>query len=267
MAKKKLPPFDKYYHYIKAVQSPDIDCDFITSTYKSLRGKKPKILREDFCGTHAICCDWVKRNKENVAYGIDLDLEPIRYGQKHYASKLKPDQLERLHILNENVLSASTPKVDVINALNFSYYLFKNRTLLRHYFKSCRKNLKKDGLLILDSFGGSHCYERNEERTRISGGKFDYFWEQSGFDPITNETVFYIHFKRDGEKKRERVFKYDWRVWTIPEIREIMIEAGFRRTYVYWEGTTKRGYGDGIFRRREKGDECEAWIAYIVGEM
>lgn len=261
---KKITPFDKYEHYLKAVQSPEVDCDFLFNTYKSLRGKPGRVLREDFCGTHAISCAWVERNRENYAIGVDLDKEPLSYGQWHYASQLNDEEQKRLAVYNQNVLRAVTPKADVIAALNFSFFIFKTRPILRHYFKKCYANLKRDGLLVVDCFGGPAAWEAGEDKFRIR--KFDYFWEQAKFNAISNEALFYIHFKRDGERKREKVFRYDWRMWTIPEIREVMMEAGFRRTHVYWEGSNKRGFGNGVFRPREKGDECDAWIAYVVGE-
>ena len=105
--------------------------------------------------------------------------------------------------------------------------------------------------------------EPNEEET--DHGDVSYYWDQDSFDPVTNEAMFYIHFKRKGEKKREKMFTYDWRMWTIPEIREIMEEAGFKETRVYWEGTTEDGDGDGEFKAVTKGEDCEAWVSYVVG--
>ncbi len=247
-----------------AVQSPEADCQFISDTFKQIKGKRPHDLREDFCGTFAICCAWVKRNKHNRALGIDLDPEPIEYGKTHYLTKLKEEQQGRVEIKQGSVMNAQSRPMDVIIAFNFSFYLFKSRLMLRRYFKKALSGLRHDGLLIVDCFGGKDCQEANEEHSKISG--FDYYWEQSGFNPITHEAMFHIHFKRKGEKKRERVFSYDWRLWTIPEIREIMLEAGFKRTHVYWEGTTRAGTGDGNFKKREIGEECNGWVAYVVAE-
>ena len=47
--------------------------------------------------------------------------------------------------------------------------------------------------------------------------------------------------------------------------REIMEEAGFKETRVYWEGTTEDGDGDGEFKAVTKGEDCEAWVSYVVG--
>lgn len=260
----KNKPFDKYLYYKKSVQSPETDVEFISDTYKELRGKDAKVLREDFCGTFSICCEWVKLKKSHTAIGIDLDPEPIHYGKNNYYSSLTEEQKSRVEVHEKNVMDSSLPKADVVSAQNFSYFIFKSRDVLRSYFENAYKTLNDDGLLIVDCFGGSQCQEANEEET--DHGDFSYFWDQDKFDPITNEALFFIHFKRKGEKKREKVFVYDWRMWSIPEIREVMEEAGFKTTHVYWEGTDKDGDGNGEFTQVESGEECESWVAYIAAE-
>lgn len=256
-------PFDKYRYYIDSVQAPDVDTDFFLEVYREVRKKSPTSLREDFCGSFAVCCEWVKKNPKFHAIGIDLDPEPIQWGRENNLSKLTPQQKNRVAVMQANVLDPELLVTDIVVAQNFSYFLFKTRESLKAYFKNVFKTLESDGIFITDCFGGSACYEPNEEETVFKN--FSYFWDQDSFHPITNEAVFYIHFKRKGEKKRMKVFTYDWRLWTIPEIREIMQEVGFSKTLVYWEGTTKSGEGDGNFKATEKGEHCESWIAYIVG--
>jgi len=256
--------FDKYALYMHSVQSADGDVVFFRKVYRELRGKDPITLREDFCGTFALCCEWAKLNKKHKAVGLDLDPEPLQYGRDHVLTELSPMQAKRVQVYEMNVLESGAPKADITVALNFSYFLFKTRILLREYFRQSFKNLKPGGIFMVDVFGGSACGHENEEKT--NQGKFTYFWHQHGFDPVTARAKFSIHFQMRGERKVEDVFTYDWRMWTIPEIREVMLEAGFKRTHVYWEGTNKKGGGNGVFTRTEKGEECEAWIAYIVGE-
>lgn len=256
--------FDKYSYYLKSVQSPDNDVDFLSKTYKELKGKLAHTLREDFCGTFKIACEWVKYHKNNQAIGIDIDPEPIEYGKNNYLSQLTDDQKSRVKIVQESVTNNNLPKADIIAAQNFSYYLFKKRADLLEYFKNTYKAVNENGIFVIDSFGGPRCQEENEEETEHDG--FSYFWDQDSFDPVTNYAQFYIHFKRKGEKKRERVFSYDWRMWTIPELKEIMEEAGFKKIHVYWEGSDDDGDGDGEFSRVTTGEECESWVAYVVGE-
>tara|TARA_B100001094_G_scaffold308029_1_gene340259 strand:+ start:900 stop:1694 length:795 start_codon:yes stop_codon:yes gene_type:complete len=254
--------FDKYAYYQKAVQSPNDDADFIEKAYWRARGREAKIMREDFAAAFALTCSWTRKNEQHVGIAVDFDQEPLDYGKKHYLSKLNPDQQSRVQVLQENVLKPELPKADVIAALNFSYMGFKERNILKDYFKNCLDTLNEDGILMLDCFGGAGTQEPNVHETEHDN--FSYYWDQDTFNPVTNESQFYIHFKLKGEKKRERVFSYDWRLWSLTELRDLLQEVGFKSTVVYWEGTDDDGDGDGIFTPTETGDECESWVAYIV---
>lgn len=256
--------FDKYQYYLDSVQSPEDDVVFLRDTYKKITGKEPNMLSEDFCGTFSICCEWVKLNKNYKAVGVDLSEEPIEYGKQNILPKLNKEQQDRVMIINANVLDKKLPSADLIAAMNFSYFLFKTRPQLKEYFENAYRRLNKGGVMFADCFGGSERGEDLEEETEHDD--FSYFWHQKDWNPITNEANFAIHFKRDGEKKRKDVFTYDWRMWSIPEIREMMEEVGFSKTWVYWEGTDEDGEGNGEFTPSEEGEDCEGWIAYIVGQ-
>lgn len=267
-AKKKpqlpLENFDKYEYYRRSVQSPENDVEFFSKVFRELKGREALSFREDFCGTHSLSCEWVKLGDKHTAVGIDLDPEPIAYGQKKYFSKLKEEQKKRLEVVQANVLQEGISKTDIVSASNFSYFIFKERQLLLKYFRNAYLNCKDDGIFLVDCFGGPKCQEANEEETEHED--FSYFWDQDNFDPITNYALFHIHFQVKGFAKMEKVFTYDWRMWSIPEIREVMTEAGFRKTHVYWEQSDENGDGNGEFERTELGEECEAWIAYVVAE-
>jgi SAM-dependent methyltransferase len=262
--KSKNKEFDKYWYYNKSVQSADVDVQFFKDSYKELKNKKPQSFREDFCGTFKLSCEWVKLDPSFESYGVDLDPEPIEYGKENYLPKLKDSEIERIHIAEGNVLDEGLPQTDIVAACNFSYFIFKERATLKKYFSNTLKTLNEDGIFILDIFGGSQCYEPNEEETEHDG--FSYFWDQDSFDPVTNDAQFYIHFKVKGQKKHKKAFSYDWRLYSIPEIRDLLLEVGFKNVHVYWEGTDEDGDGDGNFKRVTQGEDCESWVAYIVGE-
>lgn len=261
---KKNKEFDKYWYYNKSVQSADVDVKFFKSTYKELKGKKPKVFGEDFCGTFKLSCEWAKLDDSFVSYGVDLDPEPIAYGKENYLPKLSDNQIERVQIQEGNVLDSGLPQADIIAACNFSYQIFKERKVLKQYFENAKSRLNDDGLFILDIFGGSQCYEPNEEETEHDG--FSYFWDQDSYDPVTNNAQFYIHFKVKGQKKVREAFSYDWRMYSIPELKDILEEAGYKNVHVYWEGTDEDGEGDGEFKRVTQGEDCESWVAYLVAE-
>jgi SAM-dependent methyltransferase len=255
MGRKK--EFDKFDLYQKSVQSPDVDTRFFFNLYKRLRKRKPRTLREDFCGTFANLCAWVKLAPNLHGLGIDLDKKPISWGRKHNLPKLSSTQAARVHVIQGDVLKVKVPKVDIITALNFSYFCFWERELLLAYFRRCHATLGPRGIFLVDCFGGSECQGPSTDKTRKRG--FWYYWEQKSFDPISYLAKFYIHFKQDGKRVRKRVFTYEWRMWTLPELQEIMTDAGFRETLVYWEGD------DGEFRHAVRGEPDAAWIAYVVG--
>jgi SAM-dependent methyltransferase len=258
-------PFDKYDYYLRSVQSPEEDAIFFRDAFiESFPGKKPLIFREDFCGTFALCCEWVKLNARHAAIGLDLDKEPLEYGKTHLLSQLSPAQQKRINLREANVLGKKLPQADIIGALNFSYFLFKDRKTLLNYFENCYRALRNPGLLIIDCFGGPSTLAVNEDRT--DHGEFVYYWDQSTFNPVTHESLFHIHFRIKGEKRREKVFTYDWRLWTLPELTDLLRDAGFKKVHVYWEGTTKKGEGDGVFKRSNVGDDSEGWIAYLTAE-
>ena len=268
MIKRKIKtgkiPFDKYWHYRHSVQSPEMDVRFLQRCYRQLKKQTAFIFREDFCSTFALSCEWVKMGRNYKAICVDIDKEPLEYGKKKYLPILKPHQSQRIQIVQSNVLKTNLPKANIIGVFNFSYFIFKERKTLKRYFSNCLKCLKSKGIFVLDCFGGSGCYESNEEEEKHKD--FTYFWDQENFDPISHNAMFRIHYKRRGEKKRKNVFSYDWRMWGIPEIRDLLDEVGFRKSHVYWEGNNKHGEGNGKFRRSTKGEECESWIAYIIAE-
>lgn len=265
-AAKTERPFDKYFYYSESVQSPEEDMTFADEVYKELNGGTAKTMREDFCGTFLNCGAWVARGKGKIAHGVDLDPEPLEWGkQSPRYLKLPKEQQARINLHQMDVLGKGLPKADVICGLNFSYFIFKDRPTLLAYFKNCHASLTKKGVLILDLFGGSRSYEINEEEIEYEEPEnYSYFWDQSTFDPLTHFSTFHIHFRREGEKKRKNVFTYDWRMWTAPELKDLLVEAGFSDVHFYWEGSLSDGSGDGNFKITETGEDCPSWVAYIA---
>lgn len=262
----KAVPFDKYNFYTRSVQSPETDVEFFEQTFRRLKKRKPEYFMEDFCGTFRLSCEWIKLNKGYKSVGVDLDTEPLNYGYQNYFTELNSEQRTRLELINASVLDKNLPKADIVAACNFSYYLFKKRADLKAYFSAARQRVRKDGIYIVDCFGGPACQLPNEEETVHKG--FSYFWHQESFNPITHEALFHIHFKEKGKAKRRKVFSYDWRLWTLPELQEILLEAGFKNPTVYWEGTESNGVdGNGIFSPTVSGEACEAWVCYIISEV
>jgi hypothetical protein len=152
--------------------------------------------------------------------------------------------------------------------MNFSYWLLKHRAALKRYFKRVRRTLKDDGVFFLDAYGGYDSYRviTEERAIEYDGGDFTYIWEQEEYDPITGRLVCHIHFAFPDGSRLERAFTYDWRLWSLPEIRELLDEAGFKRVMCYWQGWDQDGNPDGIFTPVEEGEPDAGWIAYLTAE-
>jgi len=256
---------DKYALYHNSVQNPEADIDFMKKAWKrKFEPDRFVTMREDFCGTFANTVAWVRENPKHVGVGIDLDPEPISYGKKHYLSKVSSDEKARVTIIEGNVLQKNLPRADVVCAFNFSYYIIQDRKTLLAYFSNVFRSLNKQGMFILDCFGGSKTHVSNDHRVNFPKQKYTYSFEQKSFDPIQSRATFAIHFLFKSGRSLKNAFTYDWRMWTIKEIRELMEEAGFSSSIVLWEGLKKDGTGNGVFRTRERGEECESWTGYIA---
>jgi len=259
---------DRHRLYELSVQCAEAEIDFVDDTFKKLRGRRARLLREDFCGTSNVCCEWVRRRKENRAIGVDLDEEVLDWGRLHRLDKLKASRRRRIELLREDVLKVKTESVEIVSAMNFSYWLFKERTQLKRYFTQVREQLTEDGILFMDAYGGYDAYREIDEEREIEDGEsyFTYVWEQAKYDPVSGHLICHIHFDFEDGSRMERAFSYDWRLWSLPEIRELLDEAGFRKVGVYWQGFDKQGEPDGIFVPVEEGEADAGWICYIVAE-
>ncbi len=266
---------DRFVLYQKAVQSPESDIEFYDQTYRQLRGKKPMVLREDFCGTALLSVEWCKTDPERRAIGVDLCEETLDWGREHNVMFAGADTADRVTLIHGNVLDAPQEKVDVTCAMNFSYCCFKTRDQLRGYFENARRGLKDDGLLVLDLIGGTETMDALEEEREVDDEDFTYIWDQDRFNPITHEMSCFIHFAFEDDSRIDRAFSYDWRVWGIPEIRELLEEAGFSKVRVYWEEFEDSDddddeedelEGTGEYYEQTEVENQESWICYIVAE-
>jgi hypothetical protein len=254
---------DRYELYLQAVQAPDVDAEFARDVYRREFDRRATRLREDFCGTAAICCEWVKLHDDNRAWGVDLDPEPLQWGRENNLAALKKKQRRRVELIEGDVRTVETPPVDVVMAQNFSYFLFEERATLVSYFQSVHQRLDESGLLILDVYGGPEAVRESIEETEHDD--FTYCWDQDGFDPISRRARCHIHFDFPDGSRMERAFTYEWRMWTLPELREALADAGFAATSVWWEGTDEEtGEGDGEYTPQESAEADDAWVAYVV---
>lgn len=266
---------DRHLLYEAAVQSPEADLEFFDQVFRSVHGRGFTRFREDFCGTAALSTTYVKQSGTHRALCVDLDRPTLDWGTEHYLSTLTPAQRERIELRCADVRDVESPRSELTCALNFSYGVFKTRDELRKYFESARRGLEPGGVFVVDAFGGTEAMDEMEEDRDVDAGTsvaglempaFTYVWEQARFNIVDHHMACFIHFELDDGTRLDRAFHYEWRVWTLPELLELMREAGFADAGAYLEGwDEEEDDGDGLFERRDELDNQEGWVGYVVG--
>ena len=255
---------NRYRLYELSVQCPEAEIEFADTTYASIRGHRATVLREDFCGTARVCCQWVRLRRKNRAIGVDIDRKVLTWGQRHNVDRLSPAMANRVELIRGSVLEVQTKPPDILLATNFSYWVFSQRSLLKDYFLRVRHTLAEKGILFLDAYGGYDAFREIVEERELDG--FTYIWEQAKYEPVSGNLICHIHFAFPDESRIDRAFSYRWRLWTLPEIRELLDEAGFSRVTVYWQGFDEDDKPDGIFVPADEGEADAGWICYLTAE-
>lgn len=255
---------DRHELYETAVQDPESDADTLARFYKRFRKRDAMILREDFCGTATLSTAWAKSKKGRRSIGIDLDLPTMHWGRKRHIEPAGPEVERRVRLHHANVLDGVGGKADITCALNFSYCVFQQRADLLAYFRVARRKLAADGIFALDVLGGTE--SMGEELMERGYDGFTYQWEQTEFCALTHHLLCHIHFVFPDGSMLRRAFTYDWRLWTVPELRDLLYEAGFSKVHLLWERTDDEGEGTGAYYEPKIVENQESWWTYIVAE-
>lgn len=217
--------YNKHDLYELCVQSPKD----LVPLLRAIHGNDPVNLGEDFAGTAAVSHLWVKRAGCS-AIAVDLDEDSLSRRGEH----------ERIVKHLCDVREANDP-CDLLFVGNFSIGYLHSRAELVEYLTHARERLAaSNGVFVCDTYGGESAYTLGgvHRAHPMPGGKLcRYTWEQHAADPTTGFVTNLIHFRveRAGviEFELEDAFVYEWRLWSIPELRDAMEDAGFSETQVF----------------------------------
>jgi SAM-dependent methyltransferase len=266
-AKLSLPRrgADKHRLYELAVQDVDFEVEFAFAQYERRRGRPPRTLREDFCGSALMACRWVEEHPKCRAIALELDPEVLNWARTHNVEPLGP-AANRVDLRQANVLSVTRPKADVIQAFNFSYYLFDTFPALIEYFTCVRRSLAPGGIVMVDAYGGLESQQPFEERrtVRSPAGTFEYIWEQVDFNPIDNRALGHIHFEFKDGMRLNKAFTFEWRMYSPAEVSDALEAAGFVDIEVLWDHAKSDDYTD--FRPTLRAENRPGWWTYIIAE-
>jgi len=227
-------PPDRFDLYELCVQSPDL----LAGLLRAIHEREPEVLCEDFCGTAALSREWGRTGGRAVAF--DLDEETLARALKRIA-ELGLAERVGVHHADVRALGAGDhAPADVLFVGNFSIGEIHDRSSLVQYLKAAFERTAPGGVFVCDTYGGetSFLVGDTQREYRTNGRRVLYRWEQREANPLTGMVIDAIHFRvvgRSGELEADfpDAFVYEWRLWSVPELRDAMLEAGFESTAVY----------------------------------
>jgi SAM-dependent methyltransferase len=245
---------DPFLLYELSVTSPDHLAKFLYAVH----GKAPRVLGEDFSGTAALSRGWIRYKKHLRAVAVDQD----------QATLDRVEGMARLKKVASDVRKVRD-RADVIAATNFPICYWHTRRDLLKYLRHVRRRLNKRGVFVADLYGGPHALKTGRRTKTVplpEGGALTYIWDQQSVDPLSGRVFNAIHFRVTGEKLIRNAFTYDWRLWSIAELREAILEAGFRSTEVHDRmGAAIDVYGNVYVKPVEEGELERDYVVYVVG--
>ncbi|KAI3408608.1 uncharacterized protein J3R85_020202, partial [Psidium guajava] len=222
-------------------------------------------------------CEAKLVNLEPVDCIRTIRLDPHEEGPRigDQQSSLKVDCISPSHMMSLNISSKQLPGRDIVCAFNYSCCCLHKRKELVLYFKHVLGFLsRRGGIFVMDLYGGTSSEQKLRLQRRFAN--FKYVWEQAEFDIIERKTRISLHFHlQKPQKKLPHAFSYSWRLWSLPEIKDCLEEAGFQSVH-FWirqmpdseNIKSIEGFGIGKDVKYEEVkifEQQDSWNAYIVG--
>lgn len=236
---------DRHECYELCVQSPR----HVVALLRGIHGHLPTRLHEDFCGTAAVSVRWCQeaaaRGETVSALGVDLDAMCLERARRRAREAGVESELT-LRLADATSPDAGHEPADVVFVGNFSIGYIHERSDLVAYLARCHARLRRGrggfggGVFVCDLYGGASAYKIGGLERRHPGRRGEtihYAWSHDHADPITgmveNSISFRVEFAGEVVAEHPRAFVYRWRLWSLPELRDAMIEAGFARCAVF----------------------------------
>ena len=216
--------------YEAAVQVPDMLVRFLVALHAS----EPTVLADDFAGPAGLARAWLALSNNHAAIATDTDELPLAHAYVRAVERYGDAVLTRFALQRCSVLEAGG-HVDVLAALNFATAELHTRRQLVAYFRHMLFRLNSGAVAVVDTYGGPTAFDAGRYRVeaRWNDAPFIYEWEQRSGDPLSARVECAIHFDVPGHDRIDHAFTYDWRLWSVPELRDAFLEAGFRSTEVH----------------------------------
>ncbi|KAJ1286304.1 hypothetical protein BS78_03G343400 [Paspalum vaginatum] len=213
----------------------------------------------------------VKQKFSDLMQGLDVNKDN---GSSGSASCEQPGLADSKCLANLTMSEVAFPGRDIICAFNYSCCCLHSRKDLVLYFRhACSALSKRGGIFVMDVYGGTSSERKLRLQRKFPG--FTYFWEQEEFDIISRQTRISLHFQAGKKQMMRHAFTYHWRLWSIPEIKDCLEEAGFKYIHVWireMPNTQSSGNAkeynanrDVKYEESQRFNQGDAWNAYVVG--
>jgi SAM-dependent methyltransferase len=203
----------------------------MTRLLRAIHGGRPTRLAEDFAGTADLARHWVAQVPGASAVAVDLDADALARAAGTRGLTL---------IAGDVSTPRELPPADIVHAGNFSIGYLHTRADLLSYLRGVTTRLATGGVFVCDTYGGESAFILGsvERQVPLPGGRHClYTWEQREADPMTGMVTDVLHFRvfdaDEAVLDLPDAFVYRWRLWSLPELRDAMLEAGFAAVEVY----------------------------------
>lgn len=242
--------------------------------FEAAHGRKPRVLREDFSGSGSLARGWAASHRSREAIAVDID--PGVLATATSQARVTPEVADA---------KKAKSRADIVAATNFPIGYQHSRAALLQYLKNARKTLKPGGIFVCDLYGGRDAFSpgkiiqmlRAPKSGPWSGELVEYTFEQRAADPVSGLVLDALHFRVWRKSNRTKkpdlelrdAFVYHWRLWSLPELADAMIEVGFRDIEVH-DRLGDAIDSSGRLHLRKVGPENpldENWVVYVVARV
>lgn len=218
---------------------------------------KAHVLREDFAGSGSLARGWADLSPKHSAAAVEKDADVASYIGVHPRVKAVIADATRC-----------TQQAEIIAATNFPLGYFHTRSELLKYLSHAKKCLTKGGVFFADMYGGDGCFTPQVQKRTLRNdivGRFTYEWEQLAANEATRMVQNRMHFQL-ASLRLENAFSYHWRLWALPELRDCMLEAGFKKVAIYDRLADAVDDEGNVWVEPVKDDEGldATWVVYVV---
>jgi len=168
---------DRYALYDLCVTEPVRLVRFLLAAH----GNEPRVLREDFAGTGALCRGWVRDVPHGRAIAVDRDSEPLEHARGD----------RRIRCVTSDVRRCRA-RADIVAATNFSLGGWYTRPDLLRYLGHARACLSPRGIFVADLYGGAHSMQTGRygrEMVGPNGERVKYVFEHRKAHGSTGRVV------------------------------------------------------------------------------